>query len=129
MSETIGDGGPEESDFQDSFLRELVDEQSPLPIPLPGDRLGGLDGRRYEILEQIGSGGMGQVFRALDHELRRTVALKFLLYNLDLTQPERLTLLQGEGRAIARLDHENIVRVHDVSLWNASVKAPTGASR
>ncbi|HYI03077.1 protein kinase domain-containing protein [Hyalangium sp.] len=133
MSGTIGRGGQgdepsqggkqsapsEESDFQDSFLKELVREESPLPVPLPGDRLGGLDGRRYEILEQIGSGGMGQVFRALDHELRRTVALKFLLFNLELTEPQRLTLLQGEGRAIARLDHENIVRVHDVSLWTA----------
>jgi len=142
MSGTIGRGGPgdepsqgdkepaasEESDFQDSFLRELVHEQSPLPIPLPGDRLGGLDGRRYELLEQIGSGGMGQVFRALDHELRRTVALKFLLYNLDLTQPQRLTLLQEEGRAIARLDHENIVRVHDVSLWDAHSEGQEGSA-
>jgi class 3 adenylate cyclase/tetratricopeptide (TPR) repeat protein len=133
MSGTIGSGGPggepsqsgrepalsEDSDFQDSFLRELVHEQSALPIPLPGDRLGGLNGRRYEILEQIGSGGMGQIFRALDHELRRTVALKFLLYNLDITQHQRVSILQEEGRAIARLDHENIVRVHDVSVWNA----------
>lgn len=125
----MGSGGAGgESTFQDAFLRELVhEEQTPLPFPLPGDRLGGLDGRRYEILEQIGSGGMGQVFRALDHELRRTVALKFLLYDLDLTQPQRLALLQEEGRAIARLDHENIVRIHDVTLWDTQAEGPEGS--
>ncbi|HEX5747835.1 MAG TPA: protein kinase [Archangium sp.] len=96
----------------DSFLREVAQAPIPLRLPRPGEWLGGKDGRRFEILEKIGSGGMGQVFRARDHELQRVVALKFLLPREQLAD---LALL--EARAIARLDHEHIVRVFDVSEW------------
>ncbi|WP_164017471.1 protein kinase domain-containing protein [Pyxidicoccus trucidator] len=106
-----------DSDFHDTLLRRLSGEAPAGPQPLQGERLGGLDGGRYEVLALLGGGGMGQVFRALDHELRRTVALKFLLPDLKLAGPERLAFLRKEAQAVARLDHENIVRIHDVSEW------------
>ncbi|WP_375772730.1 protein kinase [Archangium gephyra] len=96
----------------DSFLREVAQAPMPLRLPRPGEWLGGKDGRRFEILEKIGIGGMGQVFRARDQELQRVVALKFLLPREQLAD-----MAIQEARAIARLDHEHIVRIFDVSEW------------
>ncbi|HYH94466.1 protein kinase domain-containing protein [Hyalangium sp.] len=79
---------------------------------LPGERLGGSDGRRFEIIQRLGEGTMGQVFRAYDGELQRVVALKFLL-----PREELAGMGLREARAIARLDHENIIRIFDVSEW------------
>ncbi|SEM26358.1 adenylate/guanylate cyclase [Stigmatella aurantiaca] len=107
-----------DSDLQDTLLRKAAEKLSKAPMPLPGDRLGGLSGHRYEILETLGGGGMGRIFRALDHELQRTVALKFLLPSARHTSVKGVSLLREEAQAIARLDHENIVRVHDVSEWS-----------
>src|SRR5215510_6877630 len=60
---------------------------------------------RYLIVERIAGGGMGVVYRADDPELHRKVALKVL-------HPRQLML--GEARALARLDHPNVVKIHDV---------------
>ena len=109
--------GGGDSDFHEPLLEELTRRRPAVPLPVPGQRLGGLDGNRYEIVALLGGGGMGQVFQALDHELRRTVALKFLHFNPRLAAPAWLLLLRTEAQAIARLDHENIVRIHDVSEW------------
>ncbi|MEO6324983.1 MAG: serine/threonine-protein kinase, partial [Thermoanaerobaculia bacterium] len=67
---------------------------------------------RYDILEQIGEGGMGQVFLAYDPTLQRTVALK-LLRGAGAEQVERF---QNEARAQARVDHENVCRVYEVGV-------------
>jgi predicted ATPase/serine/threonine protein kinase len=114
------------SEWEDSFLREISHQAPPVPMPVLGERLGGLDGSRYEILELLGEGGMGRVFRALDHELQRTVALKFLLSLLQLSQQEMAVLVREEAQATARLDHDNIVRIHDVSLWSTGFRQPGG---
>jgi class 3 adenylate cyclase/tetratricopeptide (TPR) repeat protein len=81
-------------------------------VPFPGEQLGGRDGRRFKILEKLGEGGMGQVFRARDAELQREVALKFLQPHTALPEAARL-----EAQAIARLNHENIVRIFDIGEW------------
>ncbi len=72
-------------------------------MPLnPGDHLG-----PYEILEPIGAGGMGQVFKARDTRLGRIVAIK--------VSNERFTeRFEHEARAVAALNHPNICTLYDV---------------
>ncbi|WPB81286.1 protein kinase [Archangium violaceum] len=120
-----GDFVPEErEDFEDSFLTEVARVEAPLRVPLPGTRMGGREGNRFEILEKLGGGAMGQVFRARDCELQREVALKFLLLRSERGWPLPGSPLGEEARAIARLDHENIVRLFDVAEWGGAPWEP-----
>ncbi|MDC0707672.1 protein kinase [Stigmatella sp. ncwal1] len=107
----------DDSDFDDALIREVARSPPPLPLPGVGEHLGGKDGQRFEILAPLGVGSMGQVFRAWDQELRRVVALKFIQPHEALGEAPLRTLLR-EARAIAQLDHENIVRVFDMSEWS-----------
>ena len=68
---------------------------------------------RYEIESLIAVGGMGEVYRARDHELHRSVALKFLSQEF-ITKPERLNRFIQEARAASALNHPNIVTVHEI---------------
>lgn len=70
-------------------------------------------GQRYELVEQLGHGGMGTVHRAVDHRLRRTVAVKTLSAELAM-QPEFRTRFQREAHAAAALNHPGVATVHDV---------------
>ncbi|WP_083681995.1 protein kinase [Archangium sp. Cb G35] len=105
------------SDFGDSFLKEVAQEPLPFRKPAPGERLGGSDGRRFDIISELGGGAMGQVFRARDEELQREVALKFILPRAGHDGKWLTSMLRQEARAIAHLDHENIVRIFDVAEW------------
>jgi serine/threonine protein kinase len=67
----------------------------------------------YEIKERIGAGGMGEVYRARDTKLGREVALKLLPETL-ASDPERRARFEREARAIAALNHPNIVTVHSI---------------
>jgi serine/threonine protein kinase/WD40 repeat protein len=66
----------------------------------------------YEILEQIGSGGMGVVYKALQPALNRLVALK-MVRAIDAENPELLARFRSEARVVASLHHPNIVQVYD----------------
>jgi hypothetical protein len=82
----------------------------PLPpgtAPATGGRLG-----PYLLRAELGRGGMGVVFEAWDEDGQRAVAVK-LLRAVD-AGPQSLVRFAREARAVARLEHENIVRVHDV---------------
>src|SRR5262249_50163747 len=73
-----------------------------------------VSGTRYELVETIGQGGMGTVYRAHDRQLDRDVALKVLHALPDGAQaPLRLA---REARLIARLEHPGIVPVHDAGV-------------
>ena len=67
---------------------------------------------RYEILERIGRGGQGTVYRANDTSLDRVVAVK-VIDNPAIDEPQYMEALQREARLAASLSHPNIVTVHD----------------
>ena len=73
----------------------------------------------YEILEPLGAGGMGEVYRARDTKLDRQVALKVLPSEL-AANPEHAQRFEREAKAIAALDHPNIVGVHSIELAEGS---------
>ena len=79
-----------------------------LPSLTPGTRLG-----PYEVVSPLGTGGMGEVYRAHDSRLNRDVALKVLPAEV-AADPSRRQRFEVEARAVAALTHPNIVAVYDV---------------
>ncbi|MBO0513014.1 serine/threonine-protein kinase [Streptomyces beijiangensis] len=78
---------------------------------------GELIGGRYRLVELIGQGGMGRVWRGRDETLERDVAVKEVMFPQGITADQREVLLQRvlrEARAAARLNHPGIITVHDV---------------
>jgi serine/threonine protein kinase len=71
---------------------------------------------RFEILRELGRGGMGLVYKALDRSLGRNVVIKTLLSE---ASPEGVVRAQREAQALAQLDHPNIVRVYDCGVDSA----------
>lgn len=72
---------------------------------------------RYRLVDSIGSGGMGRVWRAHDEVLHRTVAVKELTAALYAAEGDRARLLartHAEARAAARINHSAVVTIHDV---------------
>jgi Tol biopolymer transport system component/tRNA A-37 threonylcarbamoyl transferase component Bud32 len=81
-----------------------------------GTRIG-----RYEIQSLIGVGGMGEVYRALDTELNRPVALKFLHSDV-ATDQDRMSRFIQEARAASALNHPNILTVFDIGQTEAGAR-------
>jgi eukaryotic-like serine/threonine-protein kinase len=73
----------------------------------------------YRILEKIGAGGMGEVFRARDERLGRDVALK-LIRPASSDNPDHLRRFEQEARAAAALNHPNVLAIYDVGFAGAS---------
>jgi eukaryotic-like serine/threonine-protein kinase len=100
---------------------------SPTLVPLsPGQRLG-----PYEILTAIGAGGMGEVYRARDTRLDRTVALKVIQSSV-ASNAEMRERFEREARAISALDHPNICMLYDVCrlrVADASASATASADK
>lgn len=70
-------------------------------------------GREYEVIEKLGQGGMGEVYRALDRHLGRQVAIKALTEEFS-SDPERLARFGREAKLLAALNHPNIAAVHEL---------------
>ncbi len=81
---------------------------------LPGTRFGS-----YEILERLGAGGMGEVYRARDTRLGRDVAIKTLSLELG-SQPEALARFEQEARSACALNHPNIVTIYELGHVNGT---------
>lgn len=69
--------------------------------------------RRYTLVEELGRGAMGIVYKAQDNELEEFVALKILPDNLT-QNPEAVQRFRSEARSARKLSHPNIVRIHDI---------------
>jgi len=67
----------------------------------------------YQIIEKLGEGGMGVVYKAHDTKLDRPVALKFLPENISPTESDKKRLI-NEAKAAATLNHQNICTIHDI---------------
>src|SRR5271165_7179773 len=80
----------------------------------PGTKLG-----PYEILGLVGAGGMGEVYRAKDTRLGREVALKILPESF-AREADRLRRFEQEARAVAALNHPNILAVFDIGQQDGS---------
>jgi TOMM system kinase/cyclase fusion protein len=104
----------------------LIDQNAPagmhieaggpkLDSPIRGDRLGKED--RFEIVEKLGAGGMGQVFRAVDRHLDRIVAIKLILQNSGMPLDQLVAMLRREAKVTAKLNHENIVAIFDMDVY------------
>jgi serine/threonine-protein kinase len=91
-----------------------------------GDTLG-----HYELVEQIGQGGMGVVYRARDIRLRREVAIKVLVAQRT-TDPQWLARFEREAQAVAALSHPNILALYDFAsdrgVWYAVTELLRGAT-
>src|SRR5580704_128594 len=80
----------------------------------PGARFGS-----YEILQRLGAGGMGEVYRAKDYRLDREVAIKTL--SLDhSSHPEALSRFEQEARSASSLNHPNIVTIYELGRENGT---------
>src|SRR5215471_611733 len=80
----------------------------------PGTKLG-----PYEIQTALAAGGMGEVYRARDARLDRVVAIKVLPESV-ATDAERLRRFEQEAKAVAALNHPNILSVHDIGAQNGT---------
>ena len=67
----------------------------------------------YDVLDELGRGGMGVVYKAEQKGLKRTVALKMMLGGNHASQESRVRF-RAEAEAVARLHHPNVVQIHEI---------------
>src|SRR5262249_48014397 len=88
------------------FALNVADEGKPYK------RMGG-----YELVERLGGGGMGVVFRAYDPDLQREVALKTIREGV-FAEKDEVDRFLNEARAVAKLDHPNIISIFEIGQDN-----------
>lgn len=112
-----GEARAHAADPTEPRFEEATADGAHADVPFPehlGDAIG-----RYRIEEVVGRGGMGVVYAAKDDTLQRTVALKLL--NRSVIREDSRSRLLREARAMASVDHPNVLSVHDVGLHDGLV--------
>ncbi len=104
-----GDCGTQLPSSKDIHPEVTETLQMPIEELITGSTFAG----RYQVIEELGRGGMGIVYRASDTKLKRTVALKFLPAELAV-DPEIRERFVREARAAAALDHPHICTIHEI---------------
>ncbi len=111
QSRSVSDRSDSDDSAETVSSPTAVAEVGRTRLPLPGTRIG-----PYEISRELGRGGMGVVFAAVDTRLDRPVAIKMLA--VEISQRHDLTArFQREARAVAALSHPNIVELFDVGTF------------
>ena len=120
---TLGDSPPTAPDDKTVITNRPLASDAPPPVLHTPQHIGAaLVGKQldhYELIEFVGGGGMGAVFRATDTRLGRIVAVKVL--SRDQSDEETIRRFRNEAQSAARLDHPNIARVYfvgEASGWN-----------
>ncbi|MGF1580506.1 MAG: protein kinase [Gemmataceae bacterium] len=101
---------PESSPSSQAVTQDAL--KHPREETLPGGTTLSIPG--YEILSELGRGGMGVIYKARQHQPRRFVALKMILTG-EYANSDELARFQAEAEAVAKIQHPNIVKVHQVA--------------
>ncbi len=102
-----------EAVVQEVFPMIELGKRRTTPDEEPADTGEGLHVPGYKIIDELGRGGMGVVYRAKHQALKRTVALKFILAG-SKASPRHQARFRHEAELIARLRHPNIVQIYDI---------------
>ena len=102
---------------------EGIREQRPMGAPSslePGMKIG-----PFTVLHQLGTGGQADVYAVYDSRLDRKVALKLIRLGPEHRNQVQNARLMREAQALARLEHPNVVRVHDAGMFRGPRAAAT----